>query len=73
MEQLHAEFAQLKAHANPFKCAFLLRIQFMRQRQVPRVKRILRRINRLLPTLQRPVAQHPLDHRSRHLRQLQKL
>ena len=45
----------------------------MRRRRVPRIERILRRINRLIPTFQHAVAQHPLDHRSSHLRQLQEL
>src|SRR5260370_20846267 len=45
----------------------------MRRRRVSRIEGILRWINRLLPTFQQSVAQHPLDHRPRHLRQLQKL
>src|ERR1700674_5017937 len=73
MQQLHAEFTQLKPCSNSFQRAFLLRIQFMRRRRVPRVKRIFRRIDRLLPPLQQPVTQHAFDHRPRHLRQLQKL
>src|SRR5260370_16665876 len=40
---------------------------------MPRVKRILRWITRLLPTLHQAVPQHPLDHPARHLRQLQEL
>src|SRR4029077_7197836 len=64
---------QFKTRANPLQRALLLRIQFMRGRQVPRVKRILRRINRLLPTFQETVAQHPFYKSSRHLPKLQEL
>src|SRR6266852_4056562 len=45
----------------------------MRRRRISRIEGIFRRINRLLPTFQQSVAQHPLDHRPRLLRQLQKL
>src|SRR6266481_5099364 len=45
----------------------------MRRRRVSRIERILRRINRLLPTFQEPVPQHPFDKSSRHLPQPQKL
>ena len=73
VEQLHAEFAKNEPRANRLESARLLRIHFMRWRSEPRVKRIFRRINRLLPTLQQSVAQHPVDHCSRHLRQLHQL
>src|SRR6266849_162346 len=45
----------------------------VRRWRISRIEGIFRRINRLLPTFQQSVAQHPLDHRPRHLRQLQKL
>src|SRR6266513_6032689 len=45
----------------------------MSRRRIPRIERILRRINRLLPTLQQPVAQHSFNESSCHLRQLQEL
>src|SRR6266581_1899463 len=73
VEQLYAKFAQFKPRANSFQRALLLRIQFMSWRRIPHIKRILRWINRLLPTLQQSVTQHPLDRGTRHLRQPQKL
>ncbi len=73
VEQLYAEFAELKSRANHFQRALLLRVQFVRGRRVPRIEGILRRIDWLFPALQQPVAQHSLDHRTGYLRQVQKL
>ena len=73
MQQLHAKLSQFGTRAYAFQRALLLGIQFMRRWRVPRIKRILRRIDRLLPTLQQPIAQHPIDYGTRHVRQLQQL
>src|SRR5258707_9207651 len=45
----------------------------MRRRRISRIKRILRGVNRFIPTLQQPIAQHSFDETSRHLGEFQEL
>ena len=73
VQQLHAEFAKLESRANCFQYALLLRVQFMRRRNIPRIKRVFRWIDWLLPAFKESVSQHPVDQCASDARQLQKL
>jgi hypothetical protein len=73
VEQLHAEFAQFETGADFFHRAFLLRIQLMGGWRIARIEGIFRGIDGLFPTLEQAVAQHAVDQRPRHFRELQQL